>query len=395
MVHSPFPNEPMLTFSRPVLPRLSVTEAQAHSLIARHGAAMELALHWPDGGLLLSAIDDVDESTNDRSEPGGDPSIWQLGFAPHGSVVLHDVCSVRRDLEWAGARLRLHMPSSAVSTWVGASLSDVSLDELADPLLSVAVETLLAHVFHLLDVDKANGELRVSSAPTSTARLPHSWTLTARHKATGQVAYVFLEADTLGLMLLANLIARAPSIDNGLHVDALPISLCAELGHTILRADELKALHPRDTIFFDDYRVLPDGDLWLVAGNQGLRVRPQANSYCVTQGWTSLMNEISKFPSEQTDMDPAYDDDPPDASSVSEFDVDAVPVRLTFSLGQRQLTLGDLRALQPGEIFDLARPLASGPVIVRANGAFLGTGDLVDIDGRIGVTLRTVGEREA
>eukprot|EP00887_Chlorella_sp_A99_P004404 scaffold39.g4404.t1 len=76
------------------------------------------------------------------------------------------------------------------------------------------------------------------------------------------------------------------------------------------------------------------------------------------------------------------------------FDVNAVPVRVTFELGERQLTLGELRLLQPGQTFDLARPLAEGPVIVRANGAWLGTGDLVEIEGRIGVTLRTLGKTD-
>jgi type III secretion protein Q len=71
-----------------------------------------------------------------------------------------------------------------------------------------------------------------------------------------------------------------------------------------------------------------------------------------------------------------------------------VPVRLTFELGERQLTLGELRLLQPGQTFDLARPLVEGPVVVRANGAWLGTGDLVEIDGRIGVTLRALGKTD-
>ncbi len=84
-----------------------------------------------------------------------------------------------------------------------------------------------------------------------------------------------------------------------------------------------------------------------------------------------------------------------EAGAQTPFDIDAIPVRLTFELGERHLTLGELRQLQPGQSFDLERPLADGPVIVRANGALLGTGELVEIDGRIGVTLRSVGKAGA
>ena len=53
-----------------------------------------------------------------------------------------------------------------------------------------------------------------------------------------------------------------------------------------------------------------------------------------------------------------------------------------------------LRRLQPGETFDLQKPLASGPVMIRANGALLGTGSLVEVDGRVGVTIATLGKTQ-
>lgn len=83
---------------------------------------------------------------------------------------------------------------------------------------------------------------------------------------------------------------------------------------------------------------------------------------------------------------------PPEAAAGEPLDVDAIPVRLTFDLGERTLTLAELRRLQPGETFDLQRPLADGPVMIRANGALVGTGTLVELDGRVGVTIGTLGK---
>lgn len=382
---SPTPRHGAVAFSCPVLPRLSATEVEAHNLMAKHGAAVTLSLPWPGDALLAPSGSGV--SATDR-----DLTVWKLGFASGHSEALAVACGVRRDLEWAGAHLRLHLSRAAISGWVNASLPQATLGDLSEPLLSIAIETLLAQVCDAVDAAQTSARLRVSDEPISTNALRHSWTLTARHEISGQVTHALLEADALGLMLLANLVKRAPCADNGVQADDLPIVVRADLGWATLRCAELKQLRPRDTVFIDQYRVTPEGELWLVAGAQGLRVRPLADSYCVTQGWTSLMTDIPEFPEDHPGQEEAFDDVFSDTAQGDALDVDAIPVRLTFSLGERQLTLGELRSLQPGETFDLARPLASGPVIVRVNGAWLGTGDLVDIDGRIGVTLRTLGE---
>jgi len=184
-------------------------------------------------------------------------------------------------------------------------------------------------------------------------------------------------------MLLAGLVSSAAPSDNGIAVDTVPVRVAARLGWTDLPAAELRELQARDTIFLDQYLVTPEGELWLAPGGEGVRGRPRQTSYPLTHGWTSLMTETPQSPADA------------EAGAQTPFDIDAIPVRLTFELGERHLTLGELRQLQPGQSFDLERPLADGPVIVRANGALLGTGELVEIDGRIGVTLRSVGKAGA
>ena len=50
------------------------------------------------------------------------------------------------------------------------------------------------------------------------------------------------------------------------------------------------------------------------------------------------------------------------------------------------LSLAQLKALQPGQTLALQRP-AQEYVTIRANGMPIGTGQLVDIDGRLGVAV--------
>ncbi|EHK65667.1 type III secretion system cytoplasmic ring protein SctQ [Achromobacter arsenitoxydans] len=346
------------------LPRLSGNEARARSLIARHGADLPIVLAPPDG---------VD----------AEPAAWRLGFTPGVPDAVRQSATLSADLEWAGARLRVGLPPSAAQAWLAARYPE--LDAAAPPpaLVAAAIEGLLAEAMAALSAASPGGPARVAAMGAAAAPLPQAWTLAARNCANDDTVYASLEADGLGLMLLAGLIGAAAPSDNGMDVDGVPVRVAARLGWTDMPADELRSLRARDTVFLDHYLVSPEGELWLSAGAQGLRVRAEHSSYLVTQGWTSLMTETPQSPADA------------EAGAQTPFDIDAVPVRLTFELGERHLTLGELRRLQPGEIFDLERPLADGPVIVRANGALLGTGELVEIDGRIGVTLRSVGKAGA
>src|SRR5690606_30964987 len=227
----------------------------------------------------------------------------------------------------------------------------------------------------------SGGPLLVRGQPGDQP-LPHAWTLTARAQANGHTVLAVLEADDLGLMLLAGLLAAARPAAGAIDEDALPIRLRAEVGAARLPADELATLVSGDVILLDEYLVGPQGELWLaIPQGQGLRVRAEQSSYLVTQGWTRLMTE-----------NPSPDEGTPDGEPL---DVDAVPVRLTFDLGERTMPLAELRQLQPGVVFDLQRPLADGPVMIRANGALIGAGELVEVDGRIGVRVRTLGKGKA
>ncbi|MCG2598817.1 MAG: type III secretion system cytoplasmic ring protein SctQ [Achromobacter sp.] len=354
----------LLSSSPLSLPRLSGNEARARTLIARHGA---------DLAVTLAPLAGVD----------AEPAQWRLGFTPGVAEALRQAATLSADREWAGARLRLGLPASAADAWLAARLPDVDAGALPPALVSTAIETLLAEVVAGLAEVSPGGPLRVVGRDGPAPALAHGWTVAARHPANGAAIYATLDTDGLGLMLLAGLVGRAAPAASEIDLDAVPVRIRACLGWTHLAAAELRGLAPRDTLFLDHCLVSPDGELWLGADGQGLRVRRQGSSYLVTQGWTSLMTETPQPPLDA------------EAGAQTPLDIDAIPVRLTFELGERLITLGELRQLQPGETFDLERPLADGPVLVRANGALVGSGELVEIDGRIGVTLHRLGKAGA
>lgn len=398
---------------RPVtLPSLRASQAQALTLVALHGASVRISLPAAEGAETV-------------------PQDWLLSLSPSVPETLRQAAGHRVDLKWAGASLRVRATPGALLAWVNARLPSLDLEALPEALQEAALETALGEALAALEPLAAADPPRVASEATDVS-LPHVWTFSARSLPDGDPALLVLEADDLGLMLLARLLKQAnPDAPGGLDDAALPMTLRAELGRAVLPLSELRSLAGGDVILLDEYLVDQRGELWLcVPQGQGVRVRAEHSSYLVTQGWTTLMNQNPPAPDDRppgepdtsfvepdsSSMEPDTSSMEPDSSSIesapssaesdaawTETDapapeplaLDAVPVRLTFDLGDRILTLSELRRLQPGAVFDLRRPLTDGPVMIRANGALLGTGTLVDVDGRIGVCIATLGKAGA
>ena len=385
-------------FPRAMLPRLRSSVAQAHTLIARHGLAVLVSLsleHDPDGATVSP------------------PTHWHLGLSPGVSEAVYAGADYWAEVEWAGARLNIGLPAAALRAWVAAQTPGLLLGELPQTLAAAALETLLAAALAGLGSVASSGPMRVLRTDADApGRLPHAWTLAVCAQDTGDSVYAALGLDDLGLMLLAGVLAAAPPLPNDLDAGTVPVNLRAHIGSTALNVAELAGLEPGDVVLLDEYRVNKQGELWLVLDNgQAVRVRAQAASYVVTQAWSRLMSETP--PSQENEPQAPLDDaaggqaaaSTDEASGITEeaasteaavpLDIDSLPVSLSFDLGDRRITLADLQRLQPGEVFDLQRPLDDGPVMIRANGALVGTGELVDIDGRVGVMVRTLGKGRA
>ncbi|HEX6705253.1 MAG TPA: type III secretion system cytoplasmic ring protein SctQ [Albitalea sp.] len=91
--------------------------------------------------------------------------------------------------------------------------------------------------------------------------------------------------------------------------------------------------------------------------------------------------------------------DPPRAERVSEAPDGELPagelpledlrLSLVFDVGTIELSLSDLKRLVPGSVIELKRPLPPG-VTVRCHGRIVASGELVEVDGRLGVQIMHV-----
>lgn len=343
-------------------PRLTRNEAQARSLVAQRALACPLELAgqtwlfdvqpWPPGqGASPPAADD-----------------WHLR------------------LSWGGAFFDLWLPSSAAQTWIAAGEPDLDLPTLPDAFAAAALEEALAAALAALaglqrGAARLESSSRVEEEEGRDAAGPHRFGL--RLTQGEAVVHGALAADTLGLMLIAGLAAQRPAQANALDEDRLPVPLFATIGSARLSVDELDSLRPGDAVLLERTWLDADGGLWLLAGDIGVRVQWNDGRLTVTQTATPIGLAMPE-PEAETAPSPEHEhaaETPPDWSSL--------PVLLTFDLGERTLTLGEIKALQVGQSLELARPLEQA-VHIRANGALIGSGELVEIDGRLAVSIASL-----
>ncbi|MGY3942376.1 type III secretion system cytoplasmic ring protein SctQ [Aeromonas tecta] len=93
---------------------------------------------------------------------------------------------------------------------------------------------------------------------------------------------------------------------------------------------------------------------------------------------------------ELTDMYNTTADDP-----LSLTELESLPIQVSFEVGRQTLDWHTLTSLQPGSLIDLGTPL-DGEVRIISNGHQLGSGRLVEIQGRLGVRVEKLsGESQA
>jgi type III secretion protein Q len=348
--------------SRPMaLTRFSTGEAQALSTLARHGQSVKLYGWAGEGELHLSL---------------------QLYNEPQG---LLGEDAVRLDIEWAGASVKVDFAPSAIDYWLRMYLGTEGLPPEQDAWRKAA---LYQACQWLTDTLSASGRGQAYIRGTGTS---HPWRPTsARHSllmrlqhtdAQGketQTLHGLLHLDALGLLLSAGLLPTDNEPVPVWEKTELPVLLYLGVGETDLSMTQLGQLKNGDVVFFSRSLMTRDqiltlrtesvhGPWWVIPGR-------------LDETTVHILQSAHTMSSTDTSPDTELNDD------TTPLDIHGIPIRISFDLGHTTLTLGEMQSLQPGEVLQLPRS-ANEYVTIRANGAAIGAGQLVDIDGRLGVSV--------
>jgi flagellar motor switch/type III secretory pathway protein FliN len=215
----------------------------------------------------------------------------------------------------------------------------------------------------LNETEHAMWALLVAAAVEDLGIAGEVWPHLERRKPVTGGGVLVLEAGLAGTPCTIELVvpsslelAVAPIATGSTWADRYVLDLPIVFGRCALAPEDLARLSVRSVITLD--RPLAAAELVVLGGAVGLAT---TNDPLVARVATEYVPRAMALP-------------------------DDARVELTVGLGTTKLSLRQVMGLAAGEVVALGRPLA-GPFEIRADGKLIGQGELVDVDGELGVRI--------
>jgi type III secretion system YscQ/HrcQ family protein len=191
------------------------------------------------------------------------------------------------------------------------------------------------------------------------------------------------ESGNLRVYAPASLALRPRPRPKTTELGMLPLTLIAEVGGASLSRDELRQLRVADTLVLDHCSLVFEGARFVghvlvhVAGSGTHLVCRLRDRSVAVESLTSV-----KEPS----MSSGRVSQAPEArATVPDIAADA-PLELSVELARFSLTLGELQRTRPGDVLVTGRAIGES-VTLRVGGRAIAQGDLVDVDGEVGLRI--------
>jgi type III secretion protein Q len=291
---------------------------------------------------------------------------WMFDVGPAGGGEPSE-CFV--EFDWGGARAFAGMDRASLDRLAAIAMpgGEESPADWPMPVLLAALEFAASELAGLVETAtrKSLRIVSVEAQPERSGLEAFGWRAWSHEEdMRGE-----LLLDAAASRFLAAALREFPTIATATDWNGLPVRVRITVGWVDLSAGALRSVERRDVVLLDECLLAADNRLMLQLG-------PKLGVLCGLEG--THLNVLEGVREVMTDVD--------DSVAAASGLIEDVPVRLTFDLGEREISLGDLRSLQPGYLFNLGRDPRS-TVSIRANGRLIGDGELVDIEGRVGVSV--------
>ena len=184
----------------------------------------------------------------------------------------------------------------------------------------------------------------------------------------------------------------APALDRdapapGEMLASLRFPLRFELGRTQLRLHELRTIVAGDIVSVEDWQSAGAAIVAVATVGDDANARWTA----LAEGTRITIQQPREVPMNQDRATmPAHElaGGVSTATSGPVVDrLDALEVTLRFEVGELEATLGELRNIRSGHVFELSQPLNQSVVRILAHGNMLGRGHLVAVGEKLGVRV--------
>ncbi len=248
----------------------------------------------------------------------------------------------------------------------GKELNDIPIDLRAE-LLEITFKPLLS-VLML----HTNSRVRILNFLSLKPTDINEYSLGISFKSSAnksEVRMILLMHDKL-LPVMKRLLAYWPDSHNNFWYQQ-KTTLWLEVGMLELTMGELNQLDTSDILLMESS---------LESGQLHLRMRSGDYFHVIAEQSNSKQITIESGIQRMSDENYNENNDETIAS------IDDVPVRLTFDLGEMTMPFNEIKSLTPGYLVDLNIPITQA-VTIRSLNRVIGTGELVNIDGRMGVRI--------
>ena len=302
-------------------------------------------------------------------------------------------------LQWSGAQFMLVLSTANNAIIQRRLLKGVPLENLATAWQH-ALDGLVARwVTNLLQrLGRGPAEtlgLRRVAASEQISLLAHAFDACIDFAdGTAQVDG-HLYCDALGLHLMAGLVSDHHADRQVPRRGYMSHTLQLVAGKTLLPLDEFRALSTGDVIFVQHRHLTQDQALWLNIGDingQQLGFIAKLENFMITL----VRGPMENKPISDLDNSVSSADETLDAAVVETPDldtdpiaIDALPIKLSFDLGSVTLPLAEVERLSVGQVLPTQQAVQDY-VAIRANGALVGRGVLMEIDGRLAVSITDI-----
>ena len=292
---------------------------------------------------------------------------------PPGQALQAAAGTQRLQMEWAGGQLAMDLAPQALDQWLALVLGVPELEALPENFRPVAVEHIARWALGQLATD-SRGPGRLISVEAAMGRpeqAPHAVQLEL--ELPERQFSAVLHMDSLALMLVASLVQAQAPAEETTAMESLPLALHLCIGQTQLPLDQMHRLQTGGLVFIDHSHLGGgDGLLLCAAAGPQHRLTVQAR---VDGHQLLILSSPAIMNTEATDE-----------TADESLSLEQMPVELSFDLGRKMMSLQELKKLSEGQAVPLDQPLQQA-VTIRANGAVIGQGQLLDIDGRVGVLI--------
>ena len=303
----------------------------------------------------------------------GNEELFRFRMLP-GDLQVQSICPINLTLELGNTTAGLWLSDWPLVERIRAFIPEALLKKLPENLAISVIENAFEALWQ--QAEKGLGmKLSIQSmsaeADSSLYSLPFGFELQVMHLHTRETCFQATGLLVMEPKLYPHLQERLrfwPSATNeDWEQHQTPLRLA--ISHLMLSLQEINQLQIADLLLLEDTRFQQHGLIRLCLDS----------GYCCDTAFTDTHKTHLKIHTEWTPM--SDNDDQQNIEHISH-----IPVQLSFDLGQKTLSFNEVRQLRPGYILELGMTLPE-IVQIRSQHRQIGTGELVEVNGRIAVRI--------